>query len=364
MSTFAQILGWLATIATFWGYIPSDHWFIRAADFPRIQILTTAIIAWGLLCYDYPHWQPLQWTSMLLLSAAILLQLRMILPYTPLWRKEVQKAKPRANAEQLRILVSNVLTPNNNTAALINLVKQHQPDLLLTLETDQKWQDALSDIENDYPYSVKIPLDNLYGMHLYARRELINPEIHYHIVDDIPSISTQIEMQDGTRIWLYCLHPMPPSPTEADKSTTRDAELLLVGQHIQKNQQNAILMGDLNDVAWSKTTRIFRRVSGLLDPRIGRQFTNTFHAKIPLMRWALDHLFHSPCFTLVKMQRLPNIGSDHFPVLTTLQYEGENTSTTQQQNAQTPNASEADKIHTREKIQEGKAEGEKLNASH
>ena len=32
------------------------------------------------------------------------------------------------------------------------------------------------------------------------------------------------------------------------------------------------------------------------------------------MRWPLDHIFHSVRFELVDMERLPFIGSDHFPM--------------------------------------------------
>lgn len=79
------------------------------------------------------------------------------------------------------------------------------------------------------------------------------------------------------------------------------------------------------------------------------------------MRWALDHIFHSPCFTLVAMKRLPSIGSDHFPVLTTLQYEPEK-ECEQQQNAAKPDAE--DIKETEHKIKEGKKEGCKVSKEH
>lgn len=350
-----QIIAGLVVFASVWGLLPLDHWWIRAVDFPRIQILVLGIISLIALGLLTPEWQWGETVLFVALIGAIAFQLRMVLPYTRLWKKEVRQAKKMPNAVQVKLMVSNVLTPNDNTQALVNLVQQKQPDILITLESDKKWEKALSVIESDYPYSVKIPLDNLYGMHLYSKLELIDPKVKFLLIDDIPSIHTQLRLTNGKVIWLYCLHPMPPSPTEANKSTTRDAELLLVGRHINENNQTAILAGDLNDVAWSKTTLMFRRISGLLDPRIGRFFINTFHVDYPILRWALDHIFHSPCFTLVDIERLPSIGSDHFPVMTTLQYES---SAIEEQQDNATEASEQDKQETADKIEEGREEGE------
>jgi len=359
----AQWLAGFITFVTIWGWMPLDNWWVRVVEFPRIQIMVLGVVAWAAMILFYSEWQIGQWLLFLALSLTLAYQLRMVLPYTQLWKKEVQNATDDSELaeHQIKIMVSNVLTPNDQTQDLVDLVNDKNPDILIALETDKKWERALEQIEPDYPYTVKVPLDNLYGMHLYSKLELIDPEIKYLIIDDIPSIHSQLRLQSGRVVWLYCLHPMPPSPTEADKSTTRDAELLMVGKHIKEHEQTAILAGDLNDVAWSKTTRRFQRISGLLDPRIGRHFINTFHVKYPFLRWALDHIFHSACFTLVDISRMPSIGSDHFPVMTTLQYEPQEASK-QEQNAPTTDAEDIQE--TNHKIEEGKEEGEKVSQQH
>jgi endonuclease/exonuclease/phosphatase (EEP) superfamily protein YafD len=195
------------------------------------------------------------------------------------------------------------------------MVAERRPDIVLLLEPNAWWEERMRVLEKDgYPHTVKEPRDNKYGMLLYSRLPLVHPEVKYLLRDGIPSMHMRIQLRSGTLVWLHGVHPEPPSPTEADSSLPRDAELLIVGREVKGRKIPTIVAGDLNDVAWSYTTRLFQKTSGLLDPRKGRGMFNTFHAKIPLMRWPLDHVFHSDHFLLGDMQRLRAFGSDHFPV--------------------------------------------------
>lgn len=321
MVGFIQIMAIVVIWLSFWSLIPRDEWWIRGADFPRLQILVLGFIAFILfLLVDHP-WTAFNQLLFVGLIAALAYQLKMVLPYTFIWKKQVKQVKQDQldPDRQISLIVSNVLTTNTKYHLLIEQIQTHQPDLVLTLETDQAWQDALAVIEPDYPYRVPVPLDNLYGMHLYSKLELSETEVKFILSDEIPSIHTKVMLRSGQPVQLYCLHPKPPSPTEAKDSTLRDAELLIVGDQIKDLDESCIVMGDLNDVAWSRTTRLFQRISGLLDPRVGRRYVNTFHADYPLLRWSLDHVFHSTDFALVHMERLKHVGSDHFPVYLVLQ---------------------------------------------
>ncbi|KLU01019.1 endonuclease/exonuclease/phosphatase family protein [Acinetobacter baumannii] len=339
---YIEVLAVVVIWLSFWSLIPRDEWWFRGADFPRLQILFIGLIALIGMLFWPTEWDV--WRELLLavLIAAIAYQLKMVLPYTLFWKKQVKKVKQHQldPKKQISLIVSNVLTPNDKYHLLLEHVRTLKPDLLLTLESDTTWENALKEIEKDYPYRVPVPLDtliyakrrvfepliqartlilDLYGMHLYSRLPLKNTEVKFILSNEIPSIHTTVILRSGMPVQLYCLHPKPPSPTEAKDSTLRDAELLIVGDQIKDLDESCIVMGDLNDVAWSRTTRLFQRISGLLDPRVGRHFINTFHADYPLLRWSLDHIFHSTDFGLVKMQRLSHIGSDHFPVYVVLQ---------------------------------------------
>jgi len=295
------------------------HWLVRGNDFPRLQYSAAIVLmlvvgaTWqGSPTAPSPVW-------MALLVAALGYQLYWIWPYCTAHRHEVRTASSVDIAERpsIRMLTSNVLMENRDSAALIEHVLDLRPDLLVTLESDAWWQERLDAALTDWPHRVACPLDNRYGMHLYSRLPLDEAHVDYLVDDEIPSISARFEL-DGLPIRFHAIHPTPPAPGESPDSVDRDIELLTLADSLHDSDERIIVTGDLNDVAWSRTTRLFRQRSRLLDPRVGRGMFNTFHADWWCFRWPLDHFFVSGHFVMVSMHRLSNIGSDHFPVFVEL----------------------------------------------
>lgn len=311
------LVGLLAVSVIAWTLLPllrNDAWWVRIFEFPRVQISVIGVTA-ALVYAAVVGWHdPADWALLGMLAACIVYQLVRIVRYLPLHSRQVHAAMQPDADNTIALMVSNVLTTNRNADALLQLVHARKPDLLLTVESDQWWQDKLDVLQADYPYNVKRPLDNLYGMHLYSRLPLVEPAVHFLVEHDVPSIHTEVRLRSGRLVQLHCVHPAPPSPTENATSAERDAELMLVATALDKPARSVIVMGDLNDVAWSATTRMFQQLSGLLDPRVGRGMFSTYHARVPFLRWPLDHVFCSADFTVVSLARLTDIGSDHFPI--------------------------------------------------
>ena len=294
-------------------------------DFPRLQltIIASTIIIAQLLWLDYAHL--FSWLLLIITLLCNVYQLWWIVPYTPLYPVEVKTSKTEDTQRTFRILTANVLMSNRNAEVLLRLVGENNPDVIVTLESDKWWESKLGVLEPEYPYTVKCPLDNFYGMHVYSKLKLENPQIAFLVEPEIPSIHALLELPSGAQVRMHFLHPSPPSPTQNETSTERDVELIIVAKSVAETDVPVVITGDLNDVAWSSTTRLFRKTSGLLDPRIGRGMYNTYNAKYWFMRWPLDHLFHSDHFTLSEIKRIGGFGSDHFALLTELAYEGKNT---------------------------------------
>ncbi len=287
-------------------------------DFPRLQI---AILACAWLIVWFTNTDGSGWLAVVAVSVGCVLvyQCAWIFPHTEMHAQEVPSHSfdRDGHVPTLKLLSSNVLMTNRESSRLLALVREHQPDILISLESDQWWQEQLDTLDN-YPHKLACPLDNLYGMHVYSRIPLHDSTIEYLVESDKPSMSTRVEMNPDISIQLHVVHPAPPAPGENEQSTERDVELIMLAKALAGSRNRVVVAGDLNDVAWSATTRLFRQISGLLDPRIGRGLFNTFNAFHWFARWPLDHVFVSSHFKVVDVQRLPAIGSDHFPLLVEL----------------------------------------------
>jgi endonuclease/exonuclease/phosphatase (EEP) superfamily protein YafD len=297
------------TISPFFPATDWKHWFFRTADFVRLQSLFIQLVLLVLFIAWVAEFGVFDWALLLALAGSMVYQIEKVFPYSSLYPKKNKEASQSDGC--VSILAGNVLQPNNHYSDFLEEIKRFDPDLVLTMESNKAWEQGLSEIENRYPHSVKVPLENLYGMHLYSKTELQNVEVKYQIEKDKPSLFFDYSLGDKY-IRFYCLHPAPPSPTENETSKEADAELILTGKRIRQQDFPTVVCGDMNDVVWSRTTRLFKKMTGMVDPRVGRGFFCTYHANYFFLRFPLDHLFHTKDLYVGRMERSKNFGSDHF----------------------------------------------------
>ena len=319
--TVALTASYAFVAATVLPLIRREAWWIRLFDFPRPQITLGLFAAGAALLRARKHGSANEKVALSLAVASTAYQVWEMSRYTPLRTAQSLRAESEDPDRRLRLLVANVLQSNRNVREYIDLIAACEPDVIVLAETDHYWERSLREIEQSYPHHIKCPLENTYGLLLYSRLPLIDREVLFRVEEDVPSFRSRVKLRTGDLFQLHVVHPRPPHI--GVDTLDRDAELVLVAKEVKDTQEPVIVTGDLNDVAWSHTTRLFLRMSSMLDPRLGRAFCNTFPAHIPFFRWPLDHLFHSRAFRLVKFERGPKTASDHFPVIVELSFEPE-----------------------------------------
>jgi endonuclease/exonuclease/phosphatase (EEP) superfamily protein YafD len=307
-----KILSILFLIFTWIPLLKLDYWWIRIFDYPRFQKLVVQVallLGW----FIFAKQDEIFWLVAIALLMSIVYLAFLVLPYSKIGKKMIDRVSYNSPSG-IHLIVANIYQYNKKHHRVMDLLKTKNPDLIFLVETNQSWIDSLQPLTSLYPHHILIPMENTYGLALYSKLPFVRQEIRYLIDEDVPSLEIDLKLRSGKIITIYAIHPTPPVPTENPTSTDRDAEILIVGKKSKKNPLPSLVIGDLNDVAWSQSTSLFLKISELADPRRGRGFFNTFHAGYPFFRWPLDHIFLSKHFGLSLIKVLPNIGSDHFPI--------------------------------------------------
>jgi endonuclease/exonuclease/phosphatase (EEP) superfamily protein YafD len=315
-----SILAFLFLLMTLMPFVRSDFWTFRVLEYPRLQKLSLGIglmVACIVTRGSTGNWFPWIFAVLVVCNAYLIYK---IFPYTVAYKKEMKRVRARNEEREIKIFTANVLQDNTAYNKMLQQINTVDPDIVFLLETNGAWEKGVRSLEQKYPYTLKAPLENTYGLLLYSRLKLHNASVRFIVDEEIPSIKADVELPNGRMVKLFGLHPKPPVPEEEEYSTAKDKELMKVAFEVEKIKDPCIVMGDLNDVAWSRVTELFRKVSGLLDPRRGRGFYSTFSANHWWMRFPLDYIFCSNHFGLVQMRRMPHNGSDHFAMFIHLQY--------------------------------------------
>lgn len=351
MYTILIVLSIVLIVLSALPFIQNQHWVFRVPDFMRLQLLFLQLIIFP-LTFFFVGDKLWLWMLQGAQLALVVFHIYIFIRYTKFWRSQKRSDDKKNASKSVRLIACNIYQYNKAFHRFTELIEKEDPDIFLTMESDSNWEEAMSSLESRYPNFQKVTLDNTYGMHLYTRLKMHRVETHYFVADDLPSIEAELETPDGQRFVFFGVHPPPPSPTEEKNSKERDGDLLSVAKKVRDYDLPVIVAGDFNNVAWARTSILFKKTSKLIDARIGRGILATFHAKYWLFRVPLDLLFHSTSVFIDKLFTYPSIGSDHFPVGCTFHINLGNQS--QSKDVKNLDAEEAEEVD--ERIREGKEE--------
>ena len=322
---------WLLRISAFFlllittlPLIPTGKWYVRWWDFPRLQIavllLLLIAIVLGIVFKSGFQRETAIW--MVLLTSGLVWQGSHIIQFSKLWTQEVKTISDGQTG--IRIFVSNLDYENVDPDSVAAELTAENADILLLVEYDDGWQRRLAQIQDDYPYRHDEVRGEGLGMAIWSKLPFTSAETRHLISNRRASLWVQLDLGSGAPVNFVGVHPTPPGLLDSTGDTrrdsrVRDAELILIAKEIAtRNDEAWIVAGDFNDVAWSHTTRLFKRISGMKDPRIGRSFMGTYIAQNPLCRCPIDHVFLSEGFSIANLDRARITGSDHFAVSTTV----------------------------------------------
>lgn len=291
--------------------------YLKMLDFPRIQFFVASLLALILLAITTRNWRWWDFFLVTGLAGGIFVNGFYLVNYTSLVPPEV----PSANAikptdASFSILVVNVKMTNRNASALINLIKNKKPDIVLAMEIDQWWDEKLAPVEKGYSYVQKTINEVAYGMVLYSKFPLSQTSVNYLHNKNVPSFETKVSLSNGKQFSLHCVHPVPPTHFEEfpDNAGQHEIAMQKLGEKINAQNTPVVVAGDLNDVVWSYVDALTGTQNKLFDVRKGRGFYNSYNAENIFKRWPLDHVFVTSEFRLQILERLQKIGSDHFPI--------------------------------------------------
>jgi endonuclease/exonuclease/phosphatase (EEP) superfamily protein YafD len=165
----------------------------------------------------------------------------------------------RRAGEALRIAHYNVLQTNHHYADVIATMLRSDADLISVQEVDPAWAEELKrGLAAAYPHQVIEPRSNCYGIALFGRVPLTDPEIVH--LDASPAISVGTII-DGKPVRVLCVHTS--SPGSPDHFTARNEQLDRLASVINGSRDPVLVVGDLNAVPWDKDLRRFLASTGM-----------------------------------------------------------------------------------------------------
>jgi len=189
--------------------------------------------------------------------------------------------------------------------------------VIVLLEVDDAWTNALAGLEDSYPHRLIHPRNDNFGVALLSRLPISDAIVEHFGHLQLPAITATIQ-QDGRSLLLVGAHLIPPTRSDLAIDSRRQAEEL--GDLLAKQRDIPVLVvGDFNASPWSRTIGILRERGGVDFRQPGPAWWPTWNTRsVPML--PIDHALCSAPLVVGQRTLGPHLGSDHRPQMLTLRW--------------------------------------------
>lgn len=229
-----------------------------------------------------------------------------VLPYWDLTGTSDKKDLPAQDI--ISVFYANVNSQNSNKQIIIDYLKLNKPDFVLLVEFNSYWAKEIKQLESIYPYAKAIPQEGNFGMAIFSKTELQVESVFVDRENMIPALFLKGFTSHGN-LNLALLHAFPPIGHYG--TMLRNQYLQTMSFRLNDLEGATLVCGDLNTTPWTSIYKKFVSNSGMI---MNNKLLNTWPSTFLLPKIPIDHCF-SKNIQIVKYEKGPEIGSDHFPLL-------------------------------------------------
>ena len=294
-------------IGTFATFFAKQHWIAEIFCHGRVQ-LSIGLFLWlfiAVLCKQKLR----AFTALVFL----VVNAAWIVPYfVPHFDSNV------ADGPTIKIMSANVLTSNDQYASFIKTVSQHDPDIAIVIEVDQRWTEKIEGaLSADYPHQRIVAKAHNFGIGIISKLPFSSIDTWVAPDTELISLDARFVGPSGRPFRLIATHPFPP--LSQDCFTSRSGQLIRLAQQLDVTQDN-IIAGDFNLTPWSPIFSEVLEAGELKDSRVGFGVAATWYAYPTfLASLQIDHLITSQSLTTISHEVSENYGSDHRAIIVELQ---------------------------------------------
>lgn len=293
--------------ATAAAYFADEYWLLELFSHFRVQYVVLLTV----LTLFYA-WKRQAGALTIALSCAVL----NIVPIAGFFVSRPNNDVPPVASEGIpwTLLSANLNSGNKNAAAVLGHLATEQAHVVVLQEYNARWAEELSELQTRYPFHFRLPREDNFGLALFSQWPLLSAEA-IDLGGSTPAIVAKLTTASGP-LQIIAVHLRPP--LTADRAAQRARQFAALTQLAAETELPLAVVGDFNATPWSPQFHRWIHTAKLSNGLGGQGLAYTWPTTMPMFRIPIDACVVNDGLKIVAQRRGNRIGSDHYPVVTTL----------------------------------------------